>query len=114
MNRRVKKKLEKRDFYKHWNDYRLHKLVHACFSSQGKENGSDYTMGIPCIIGRNLKHPHKVLLLKDCYPSGLSTGLEETCPIQEVIEFSSSSVDPPSGLVADMLHMWREALNSCD
>lgn len=77
MTRRIKKKLEKRDFYKHWNDYRLHKLIHAYFSSQGKANGSDYTMDALFITGRNLKHPHEVCLLKNCYPSAILTSLEE-------------------------------------
>ena len=112
MNQRVKKKLVKRDFHKHWNDYRLHKLIHACFSSQGKTNISDYTMTIPCIIGRNLKHPHKILLLKNCYPSGTSTGLEEENHKEYAFECSHSDVNIPTGQVADMLHVWRETLNS--
>lgn len=68
MNARIKKKIKKRDGYRKYNTYYIHKL----YSLFPDDEAMKYMNHMIYVIGNNIKHPHKILLLSNVYPIGIS------------------------------------------
>ena len=68
MNARIKKKIKKRDGYRKYNTYYIHKL----FSLFPDDKAMKYMNHMIYMIGNNIKHPHKITLLSNVYPIGIS------------------------------------------
>ena len=65
MNARIKKKIKKRDGYRKYNTYYIHKL----YSLFPDDEAMKYMNHMIYVIGNNIKHPHKFLVLSNVYPS---------------------------------------------
>lgn len=109
MNARIKKKIKKRDGYKKYNSYYIAKL-YSLFPDDETTNYMIY------VIGNNIKHPHKILLLSNFYPIGISNvTMDKEEALEETLSFSvepvkNSKIEEAYNSVKEMLNAWVKAI----
>lgn len=69
MNKRMKKKLASRHWFKSYDRYRRDAIIRRFRDGESLHEG--YNDTVVLITGRNLKHPHRIQRFTGCYPSNV-------------------------------------------
>lgn len=99
MNRRIKKKIQKRLGYRKYKDYNVAKIVQALHKYYNIRTPDDQFKNLTVLTfpkhNKNNKHLSRAMVLCDCYPISCHTSNEENHVFS--VEFSSNPVkpDPP-------------------
>jgi hypothetical protein len=89
MNRRIKKKFDKRDGCKRYLNFRLHRIIKAV----GKHITDDTDLIIITDSNRmDLKHPHQIRLLKQVRPVAMNDNKPEFTGEPINIQFNANTI----------------------
>ena len=110
MNARIKKKIKKRDGYRKYNTYYIHKL----FSLFPDDEAMKYMNHMIYVIGNNIKHPHKILLLSNVYPIGISNVIRGNDQLIQYAELKKSKTEEmnnkTNSSLKEMLNDWQKEI----
>lgn len=108
MNARIKKKIKKRDGYRKYNTYYIHKL----YSLFPDDEAMKYMNHMIYVIGNNIKHPHKILLLSNVYPIGISNVTRGNDQLIQYAELKKSKTEEMNNKtntsLKEMLNDWQK------
>ncbi|MBO4736677.1 MAG: hypothetical protein J5614_09830 [Paludibacteraceae bacterium] len=122
MNRRQKKKLEKRNGHRHYRDYKRWKLVieFGCKKYGPKfidymNDGTDLTTGYASTLlyimwHRSGRSIHDLLLYGNAYPSSISTPNDD--PLETEITMNYQPIQAESGETFATVKQWLEYLEA--
>ena len=110
MNARIKKKIKKRDGYRKYNTYYIHKL----FSLFPDDKAMKYMNHMICMIGNNIKHPHKIILFSNVYPIGISNVTRGNDQLIQYAELKKSKTEEmnnkTNSSLKEMLNDWQKEI----
>lgn len=110
MNARIKKKIKKRDGYRKYNTYYIHKL----YSLFPDDEAMKYMNHMIYMIGNNIKHPHKILLLSNVYPIGISNVTRGNDQLIQYAELKKSKTEEmnnkTNSSLKEMLNDWQKEM----
>lgn len=110
MNARIKKKIKKRDGYRKYNTYYIHKL----YSLFPDDEAMKYMNHMIYVIGNNIKHPHKILLLSNVYPIGISNDTRGNDQLIQYAELKKSKTEEmnnkTNSSLKEMLNDWQKEI----
>lgn len=108
MNARIKKKIKKRDGYRKYNTYYIHKL----YSLFPDDEAMKYMNHMIYVIGNNIKHPHKITLLSNVYPIGISNDTRGNDQLIQYAELKKSKTEEmnnkTNSSLKEMLNDWQK------
>ena len=108
MNARIKKKIKKRDGYRKYNTYYIHKL----FSLFPDDKAMKYMNHMICMIGNNIKHPHKIILFSNVYPIGISNVTRGNDQLIQYAELKKSKTEEMNNKTNSSLKEMNNKTNS--